>query len=151
MIPAPPFWASSILSMWAFHAPYGRSLSPRNGAFVTVTMLFDRETVAFHAQNGSFTTRPSWARVPYLSENAVSFITTRTATSWRRGRAKTFDGSRGPYARSGGATIRFVSPTLIPRTPWSKPLIAAVHFASCCWAGARSAQPMSNEKGWNPE
>ena len=113
---------------------------------MTVTTFPERETVAFHPQNGSRTTSPSTARVPYLSWKAVPFITIRAGTSWRRGRSKIFEGSEAPYPSSGGTTIRFVSPTAIPRTPWSNPLIAAVQDLICCSAGVRSAHPTSNEK-----
>src|SRR2546428_5721824 len=117
MPPAPLFAASSIAATWARHAWYGRSLSPRYGLFVTRITLLETDTDAFHAQNGSLTTSPSVGCVPYLSENADWFITTRTVTSCRRGRSKTFVRSMGPYPRSGGTTTCFESPTAIPCTP----------------------------------
>src|SRR2546427_2287937 len=143
-IPVPLFAASSIPVTWAFHARYGRVFSPMNGLCVRVTMLLETATVTFHPQNGSLTTSPSEAAVPYVPANAVVFITTRAGTSWTRGRSKILLGSGRPYPSSGGTITLFVSPTAIPRTPWSNPLIEAVQLLCC--PGGPAAHPPANEK-----
>ena len=96
----------------------------------------DTATVEDQPQNGSVTFDPDTGGTLYRVSKSVTVIVARTATDSRSGLTTNFDGSAAPYPIDGGTTTVFESPTAMPWTPRSKPLMTC-----------RGTAPTENERG----
>src|SRR6266540_2649026 len=107
-----------MLTTSASQPLYGRTICPGKGLFVRVTC------------------DPDTGGRLYNASKSVTDIVARIATDSRSGLTTNFDGSATPYPIDGGTTTVFESPTAIPCTPRSKPLMTC-----------RGTAPTENERG----